>query len=478
MGDNIYQLFEATVARQPSKQAVAQIADGQLHWITWQELQKRVRCRQSELKDQGIGWGDPVVHGPTNSIDWIVDDLATQSLNAVLTPPQSAFTGLAKGLAPKLPDEAPLATVVSTSGTSGKTRTVLLTQRNLALNAYTLSETNDGNPDELRLSFLPFSHLYARTCDLYTWILRGSRLVLSESRATLYRDCQLVRPMVMNGVPYFFQKTIDLADAQGVSLRELLGGEIQRCYCGGAPLSQSVVDCFAKEDIPLYSGYGLTEASPVVTANTPEHNKIGTVGRPLPGVEIRMAEDGEVLVRGPNVMLGYWQDEKATAETIREGWLHTGDRGRLDADGFLTITGRKKDLIVLATGKNVDPSHVEALLSASPWIEQVAVVGEGQKGLGAIIVPNSDRLRAEIRRRRLWVWSKKRAVSHPKIRELFRHEISKVLAEAAHEEQIHHFTIIGRAFSAERGEITFKLSLRRAAIGRNFTREIRTMFGN
>ena len=481
MCDSIYQLFEATVARQPDKRAIAQITDGELHWQTWQELHDRVQLRRSELEEQGIGFGNPVIHEPANSIDWIVGDLAAQSLGAVLTPPKSAFTGvepLEGFLSKSLLADDPLATVVSTSGTSGETRTVMLTQRNLALNAYTLSEASGGDPDELRLSFLPFGHLYARTCDLYTWILRGSRLVLTESRATIFRDCQLVKPMVINGVPYFFQKTIDLADANGVSLNEQMGGKIERCYSGGAPLSKTVIEAFAKQDIPLYSGYGLTEASPVVTANTPDNYKIGSVGKPLPGVEVRIAEDSEVLVRGPNVMLGYWQNEEATAATIRDGWLHTGDLGRVDDEGFLFITGRKKDLIILATGKNVAPSRVEALLNASPWIEQVAVVGEGQKGLGAIIVPNPARLQAEIRRRKLWVWSKKRAVTHPKIREVFQYEIGAALADAAHEEQIHHFTVISRAFSTTKGEITFKLSLCRAAIERSFSREIRAMFGN
>ncbi|CAN0366756.1 unnamed protein product, partial [Ectocarpus sp. 4 AP-2014] len=203
----------------------------------------------------------------------------------------------------------------------------------------------------------------------------------------------------INGVPYFFQKAIDLAEKEGVSLKSLLGGEIKRCYCGGAPLAPSVEQRFFDEGVPLYNGYGLTEASPVVTVNTPDAHKIGTVGRPLPGVTVRIADDGEVLVQGPNVMRGYWNDPEATAETLRDGWLHTGDLGSLDADGYLTITGRKKELIVLATGKNVAPSRVEALLCASPWIEQACVVGDGAKGLRALIVPNPDRLRAEIKRR-------------------------------------------------------------------------------
>jgi long-chain acyl-CoA synthetase len=361
--------------------------------------------------------------------------------------------------------------VVETAGTSGEPRGVMLTEQNLISNAVALSEASGGDGDELRLSFLPMEHLYARTCDLYTWVVRGSRLVLAESPKTVFRDAKIVRPTVINGVPYFFQKAIDLADKEGVSLRQLLGGEIKRCYCGGAPLAPAVEQRFFDEGVPLFTGYGLTEASPVVTVNTPGAYKLGTVGRPLPGVEVRIASDGEVLVRGPNVMLGYYNDPEATAAALRDGWLHTGDLGELDSDGFLTITGRKKELIVLATGKNVAPSRVEALLCASPWIEQACVLGDGEKGLRALIVPNPEHLRAEIKRRRLWVWSKRGALRHADVRSIYREVINTCLANAAREEQVHSFTLIGRGFERERGEMTAKLSLRREVIAKNFARE-------
>lgn len=368
--------------------------------------------------------------------------------------------------------EAPEPIVVPTAGTSAAPRRVMLSHANLASNAIALSEASGGDGDELRLSFLPMSHLYARTCDLYTWIVRGSRLVLAESPKTVFRDAKLVRPTVINGVPYFFQKAIDLTEQNGESLRSLLGGEIKRCYCGGAPLAPEVERRFFDEGVSLYTGYGLTEASPVVTVNTPDAHKLGTVGKPLPGVTVRIAEDGEVLVQGPNVMLGYLDDPEATAEALRDGWLHTGDLGELDDEGFLTITGRKKELIALSTGKKVAPSRVEALLCASPWIEQACVLGEGAKGLRALIVPNRDRLRAEVKRRRLWVWSKRSALRHPAIRELYRQEIAERLAGAAPEERPHGFTLIGRGFDQERGEMTAKLSLRREAIAENFAREL------
>ena len=157
---------------------------------------------------------------------------------------------------------------------------------------------------------------------------------------------------------------------------------MKQLTCGGAAIAPDVEAWYAEQGLPLLPGYGLTEASPVISVSTPAARKLGSVGRPLPGVEVRIADDGEVLVRGPNVMLGYWQDEAATAEAIRDGWLHTGDLGELDADGFLTIRGRKKELIVLSTGKKVSPTRVESLLTASPLIEQAAVFGDGRAAAG------------------------------------------------------------------------------------------------
>ncbi len=203
----------------------------------------------------------------------------------------------------------------------------------------------------------------------------------------------------------------------------------------------------------------------------------GTVGRPLPELELRLADDGELQVRGESIMRGYWQDEAATAEVLRDGWLCTGDLASLDEGGNLRIVGRKKELMVLATGKKVAPTQVEQLLAGSPLVEQACVVGEGRKFLAAIIVPNGDALRREIRRQRLVVWSKQRAVTHPKVLALYRQEIDRCLSASAQCEQIGAFVLLPRAFSADRGEVTPKLSLRREAIAKNFASEIERMYG-
>lgn len=451
------------------KHALASCSTAGVVWKSWSEIRDGVLNEASLLSVLF----EPHLEEPTD--DELVSWDVRSSGNPVIQGLAIHHLGIPWASGGSYHQPGDVAAIVKTAGTSGEPRRVMLSEANLLSNAIALSEASGGDGDELRLSFLPMSHLYARTCDLYTWIVRGSRLVLAESPKTVFRDAKLVKPTVINGVPYFFQKAIDLAEKDGVSLRSLLGGEIKRCYCGGAPLAPSVEQRFFDEGVPLYNGYGLTEASPVVTVNTPDAYKIGTVGRPLPGVEVRISEDGEILVRGPNVMLGYWNDPDATAEALRDGWLHTGDLGTLDADGFLTITGRKKELIVLATGKNVAPSRVEALLCASPWIEQACVVGEGSKGLRALIVPSPERLRAEIKRRRLWVFSKRGALNHKAIRALYREEINARLAGAAKEEQVHAFALIGRGFDQDRGEMTAKLSLRRDTIAAGFSRELQRL---
>ena len=317
---------------------------------------------------------------------------------------------------------------------------------------------------QTRLYILPLSHIYARTCDLYTWVYRGSRLVLAESRETLVRDCQLVRPTRAQRRAVLYQRIADRvrgqrradeAQALGDCFRRPDASCSRRRRCAAAP---DVEAWYAERGLPVLPGYGLTESSPVISMSTPAADTLGTVGRPLADVEVRIADDGEILVRGPNVMLGYWQDEAATAEAIRDGWLHTGDLGELDADGFLSIRGRKKELIVLSTGKKVSPTRVESLLTASPLIEQAAVFGEGRAGLVALIVPAKG--------------NEGRAAS----REELAAEIRRCLASAAHEEQIHHFVVLDRPFSIERGELTPKLSLCREVIATTFRAELEQLW--
>jgi len=518
--ETICDLLNKTVARFGDQPALGTIRDGQLSWRSWLEVDADVRRSAGSLQRAGVGSGDRVVQFAPNSYGWILTDLAVVSLGAVHVPlhatlsvqqaeelvqrstaallvtapgvPELAHSETSWTTHPQLmggdsdpsdakvqPDD--LATILYTSGTTGQPRGVMLSHQNLVANTIATTEVVGMDQHDTRLCFLPLSHIYARTCDLYSWLYSGSRLVLAESRETIVRDCQLVHPTVLNGVPYFYQKLAQQLHSTGNAeepnvLRKLLGGKVQRCFCGGAAAPPDVESLFARQGLPLLGGYGLTESSPVIAAATLDNHCPGTVGRPLENLEVRIADDGEVLVRGPSVMLGYWQDEAATAATIVDGWLRTGDLGEMDASGNLRIIGRKKEIIVLSTGKNVSPIQVEQLLTGSPLVEHACVVGDSQKCLAALIVPNPDALRAEIRRQRLWVWSKRRAVSHPAVRAVYRAEIDRLLQALSSHEQVGAFTILSQGFSIESGELTPKLSLRRAQIAENFAKQIDRMY--
>jgi long-chain acyl-CoA synthetase len=530
VGSTIPALLQATVARVGDDAAIGIICAGKLSWRTWRELADDVTRAMMYLRAQGLGAGDRVAQFGPNSYPWIVADLAILSIGAVhvplhaTLPPRQAAEQVELADAKLLVGEesylkslshvsiearetrsllerggeagvdgqiglfatalAPtqLATILFTSGTTGRPRGVMLTHGNLATNAIATTEAIAAPHAETRLCFLPLSHIFARTCDLYTWIYRGSRLVLAESRETIVRDCQIARPTVINGVPYFFQKLVQSLRASGKAaqigvVRELLGGEIRLLCCGGARAAPEVENFFAEQGVPLLPGYGLTESSPVVSASNLDNVRAGFVGPPLRDVEVRIAADGEILVRGPNVMLGYWQDDQATREAITEGWLHTGDLGEIDAQGRLRIVGRRKELIALSTGKKVCPTAVEQRLAGSAFVETACVVGDGQSHLGALIVPNPQALQQFIKEHRLWVWSKHRAVTHPRVRERFRQEIDRLLVDVAREEQVGPFVILPRNFSIEAGEVTPKFSLCRKVIARNFAKEIVAMYG-
>ncbi len=224
-------------------------------------------------------------------------------------------------------------TILYTSGTMGEPKGIMLSQQNLLSNALALVETFGEQPLELRLNFLPLSHIFARTCDVYTWLVRGSELALSQSRDTIIDDCQRFRPTLINGVPFFFervrQKLVErqVADQPGI-LQRTFGGEIRGCFSGGGALAEHTYRYYEEQGVPLMQGYGLTETSPVVSFSTLEEHHPGSAGLALRGIDLRIDADGEILTRGPHVMLGYWKDPAATATAIRDGWLHTGDLGR------------------------------------------------------------------------------------------------------------------------------------------------------
>lgn len=379
-------------------------------------------------------------------------------------------------------EPADLATILYTSGTTGEPKGVMLNQQNLVTNADGTQQLFGFQPDDLRLTFLPLSHIFARTCDLYTWLARGSQLALAGARETVLDDARAIRPMVMNGVPYFFEVVrrkfleSDYAN-QPDGLRAMLGGRLRMFCSGGAGLPEYLYDFYRDRGIPIYQGYGLTESSPVITISTQQADRRGASGQVLPGVEVRLGDDAEILARGPNIMQGYWQSPDATQQMVRDGWLYTGDYGSIDEDGFVFITGRKKELIVTSVGKNIAPVQLEALIGQDPLVHQVMVVGDNRNYLTALIVPAADPLRAQIVSRQIAVTSKEEALVHPQVVGIYQELVDRQLSQLAPHEQVRKVALVGRPFSIEQGELTPKMSLRRTVILENFADVIARLYG-
>jgi long-chain acyl-CoA synthetase len=334
------------------------------------------------------------------------------------------------------PDE--LATVVYTSGTTGRPKGVMLSHRNILWNAFASQRKASVYTDDLFLSFLPLSHTFERTIGYYLPMMCGSTVAYNRSIPELGEDLQIIRPTILISVPRIFERVYNKIQAgltekspmarklfasavsvgwqrfehrQGRAERSAgmlawpvlnklvaakvmakLGGRLRLAVCGGAPLSPAVAQLFIGLGLPLVQGYGLTETSPVIAANSIEDNLPASVGTPLADVEVRVGDGDELLARSPGVMLGYWDNPEATQAMIdAEGWLHTGDKVRIDDQGHIFITGRLKEILVLANGEKVPPADMEMAIVMDPWFEQVMVIGDGRPYLSALIVFNAER---------------------------------------------------------------------------------------
>lgn len=376
-------------------------------------------------------------------------------------------------------NENSLATLLYTSGTTGEPKGVMLSHGNLTSNALGACEMFDLEAGDVRLCWLPLSHVFARTADLYTWLVwPDTVLALAESRDTILGDCSQVSPTLLSGVPYFFEKVMRFLVDQGVgdtpgAASQLLGGRIRMCCSGGAALPDHVANFYRKQKLYLVQGYGLTETSPVITVSD-NPDKIGSVGRALPGVEVRIAEDGEILTRGPHVMQGYWRREEETAQTIRDGWLATGDLGRMDEDGYLYITGRKKEIIVTAAGKNIAPVLLESRLCEDPLIQQAMVVGDGRNYLAALLVPDRAALAAALEAQGHTLpenWTSDEAV-----RSLVAERVKARLADLSNYEQVGRFALLSEAFTPDNGLLTPTLKLRRGEIAQRYADTIEALY--
>ena len=398
------------------------------------------------------------------------------------------------------PDD--VATIIYTSGTTGVPKGAMLTHRNLVSNVVATSERLLVESGDVSLSFLPLSHIFQRHVD-YASMFAGATTAYPESTLSVAQDMLRVRPTFAAGVPRFFEKihghilsevsrgsmvartifekavsigkdqvrtgqaSVAYRAADRVVFQKIragLGGRIRFFISGGAALEHDIAEFFWAIGLPIYEGYGLSETSPVITLNGPGMTRLGTVGRVVGDQEIRIAEDGEILVRGSNIMKGYYRMEQETAEALAGGWFHTGDIGELDPDGFLKITGRKKDLIVMSSGKNVAPQPIENRLKLIPYFDNVVVIGDRRNFISALIVPNYDALAAYARGHNIEFEDPHELIDKPEIYDLSMTEIERHTEDLSGFEKIRKIAFLEDEFSIDGGELTPTMKVRRTAI--------------
>jgi long-chain acyl-CoA synthetase len=374
-----------------------------------------------------------------------------------------------------------LATIMYTSGTTGNPKGVMLTHGNLLSNVEATLDRSGQESGDVVLSWLPYTHIYARTIDHYSTLASGVLLCVAESADTLVQDLADVQPTHMASVPRFYEKVLAaVADPDpkvtAQRLRDIVGPRVNWLSSGGAPLPSAVARAYVEAGVLVLQGYGLTETSPVISFNSKEAYKLDTVGRPLPGVEVKIAADGEVLTRGPHVMKGYWKNAAATAEAIRDGWFHTGDLGELDADGFLKITGRKKELLVLSNGKKIVPGFLEGLLQADPCIDQAVICGEGRNFLTALLVPHWANVRAALTAEGIALNNHIEDATCAPVMDLLRRRVRTALADVSNAEQVKKFLIVPQPFSIAEEELTVSLKLRRNVVLAKYARQLDELY--
>lgn len=379
-------------------------------------------------------------------------------------------------------DRESLATIIYTSGTTGNPKGVMLTHGNLLSNAEGMLKVAVVEPDDVLLSWLPYSHIYARTCDHYTPMLGESVVALAENMETLVRNLAETQPTWMTAVPRFYEKVWSMVEAlppevRKAKLPQVFGQRIKWLSSGGAALPPKIAEGFLASGLTLVQGYGLTETSPVISFNRRDNFKLASVGQTIPGVEVKIAADGEILTRGPHVMKGYWQNPEATAEVIeKDGWFHTGDIGYLDEDGFLFITDRKKDLIVTAGGKNVAPAELERILTSDPHLEHAVIFGDGRPFVSAILVPQPQMLQLRAKELGCTIDLDGEWVTTPALHKYFAQRVEELMQAVSKPERVKKFLILGRPLAIEKEELTPKLSVRRKAIIAKYEKQLSALY--
>ncbi|HXY13161.1 MAG TPA: long-chain fatty acid--CoA ligase [Terriglobales bacterium] len=413
------------------------------------------------------------------------------------------------------PDD--LATIIYTSGTTGVPKGAMLTHNNIASNISAWLPALGFHPGHISLSFLPLSHVTARNVDLGL-LYRGVTLAYVSFFDQLPKALVEVRPTIFVAVPRVYEKIHGQVDqkAKGFPAQQIyrwtksvgrnhrheiaagqtpksiawrladrlvyskvragMGGRAEIFISGGAPLGRELAEWFADMGIRIHEGYGLTETSPVIAVNTPTAHKLGTVGKPLSNVEVRIAEDGEILVRGPSVFKGYWNKSQETENTFSHGWFKTGDIGNLDDEGFLSVTDRKKDLIKTSGGKFIAPQPLENSLKHNALVAEAVILGDKRKFPAVLIAPYFPLLEDWARANRVPFSSREELVAHLRVRELYEGIVAEVNRDLARYEQLKKVLLIPHEFSAENGTLTASMKLRRRAVEERYREKIEALY--
>ena len=420
-----------------------------------------------------------------------------------------------------------LATIIYTSGTTGTSKGVMLSHGNILANGDDALTALGLNHTDMTLSHLPIAHSFERTAGYYTVAMAGGTIAFAESLGQIAANLTEVEPTVVLTVPRLLevihsrvlrsvetapplrQRLFKLALATGeeaaqyrhrgqpvpahlalamavfrrivfARVRAIFGGRMRYLISGGAPLPSEINRFLAAAEVPIVEGYGLTEAAPIVACNLQNgRTRMGSVGRALPHVEVETAPDGELLVRGPNVMKGYYKLDAETKEAIDEnGWLHTGDIAKIDAEGYISITDRKKEIIVLSGGKNISPAYVEGKLTADKFISQACVIGDRKKHLAALVVPDYENLVDFLSENKLDPKNASELAKSQPLRQLVQARIREINKQLSDVEAIAAFTIVPQPFTQENGELTPSLKVRRKVVQAHFKEQIDSMYGD
>jgi long-chain acyl-CoA synthetase len=413
------------------------------------------------------------------------------------------------------PDD--LATIIYTSGTTGTSKGAMLTHGNMASNISCSLFGFDMRPGLVSVSFLPLSHVTARHVDL-ALLYHGVTLAYCPFMENLPQTLLEVRPSLCVSVPRVYEKIYAKTEttAHGFLKRTIyrwalsvgrahkpeilrgetptspswmlanklvfskiragLGGKVETFISGGAPLGRELAEWFATVGIRIHEGYGLTETSPVIAVNTPIHHRIGTVGRTLPNLEVRIAEDGEILVRGPSVCKGYWNRPEETQNAFQDGWFKTGDIGHIDADGYLSVTDRKKELIKTSGGKFIAPQPIENSLKLNPLVGTAAIIGDRRKFAFVLISPNFVLLEDWARANKVAFSSRAELVADPKVQTLYDGIVEEINKSLARFEKLKRVLLVADEFTADNGLLTPTLKLRRRVVEDRYRRQIDELY--